>query len=55
MKTLSTLAIALASASLLVAAHTVQAQGLTREQVDEALHPHRQTVPGASSGGSSGG
>jgi fumarate hydratase class II len=29
--------------------------GLTREQIDEALHPHRQTVPGAGSGGSSGG
>lgn len=37
MKTLSTLAIALASASLLVAAHTVQAQGLTREQVRAEL------------------
>jgi fumarate hydratase class II len=29
--------------------------GLTREQIDEALHPHGQTVPGASGGGSSGG
>ncbi|MFT4037109.1 MAG: class II fumarate hydratase [Thermomicrobiales bacterium] len=29
--------------------------GLTREQIDEALHPHRQTVPGSGSGGSSGG
>jgi fumarate hydratase class II len=29
--------------------------GLTREQVDEALHPHRQTVPGAGGGGSAGG
>jgi fumarate hydratase class II len=29
--------------------------GLTRDQIDEALHPHRQTVPGASGGGSSGG
>ncbi len=29
--------------------------GLTREQIDDALHPHRQTVPGAGSGGSSGG
>lgn len=27
---------------------------LTREQVDEALHPHGQTVPGAGGGGSSG-
>jgi fumarate hydratase class II len=27
--------------------------GLTRDQVDEALHPHRQTIPGGS-GGSSG-
>ncbi len=26
--------------------------GLTREEVDEALHPHRQTVPGAGGGGS---
>jgi fumarate hydratase, class II len=24
--------------------------GLTREQVDEALHPHRQTEPGLDSG-----
>ena len=29
--------------------------GLTREQVDEALHPHRQTVVGAEGGGSAGG
>ena len=28
--------------------------GLTREQIDEALHPHRQTVPGLKSGGSGG-
>ncbi|MCD6029764.1 MAG: Fumarate hydratase class [Thermomicrobiales bacterium] len=27
--------------------------GLTRDQVDEALHPHRQTIPGGT-GGSSG-
>ena len=24
--------------------------GMTREQVDEALHPHRQTVPGHAAG-----
>jgi fumarate hydratase class II len=29
--------------------------GLSREQIDEALHPHRQTVPGMGSGGSAGG
>ena len=29
--------------------------GLTREQVDEALDPRRQTVPGAGAGGSAGG
>jgi fumarate hydratase class II len=28
--------------------------GLSREQIDEALHPHRQTMPGLSGGGSSG-
>lgn len=28
--------------------------GLTREQVDEMLHPHRQTVPGAGSDGAGG-
>jgi fumarate hydratase, class II len=29
--------------------------GLTREQVDEALHPHRQTEAGSGGGGSTGG
>jgi fumarate hydratase, class II len=29
--------------------------GLGRETIDEALHPHRQTVPGAGGGGSAGG
>ena len=29
--------------------------GLTREQIDEALHPHRQTVPGTGVGGGVGG
>ncbi len=29
--------------------------GLTREQVDDALHPRRQTVAGMSAGGSAGG
>jgi fumarate hydratase class II len=29
--------------------------GLSREQIDAALHPHRQTEPGAGSGGSGGG
>jgi fumarate hydratase class II len=28
--------------------------GLSREQIDEALHPHRQTVAGTTAGGSSG-
>ena len=29
--------------------------GLTRQQVDEALDPRRQTIPGTSGGGSAGG
>jgi fumarate hydratase class II len=29
--------------------------GLSRETIDEALHPYRQTVPGAGAGGSAGG